>query len=109
MIRQVPYVTKPISERWVSHSFDRKMAAVEDRTNSNPLVQPLLTDLYQITMAYAYWKSGKVMDHAVFDLYFRRNPFQGEFTVFAGLEECVHFVRNFKFSDSGVVIDIASN
>ena len=85
------------------------MAAVEDRTNSNPLVQPLLTDLYQITMAYAYWKSGKVMDHAVFDLYFRRNPFQGEFTVFAGLEECVHFVRNFKFSDSGVVIDITSN
>lgn len=78
------------------------MAAVEDRTNSNPLVQPLLTDLYQITMAYAYWKSGKVRDHAVFDLYFRRNPFQGEFTVFAGLEECVHFVRNFKFSDSDI-------
>lgn len=77
------------------------MAAVEDRTNSNPLVQPLLTDLYQITMAYAYWKSGKVLDNAVFDLYFRRNPFHGEFTVFAGLEECVHFVRNFKFSDSG--------
>ena len=78
-----------------------KMAAVEDRTNSNPLVQPLLTDLYQITMAYAYWKSGKVLDNAVFDLYFRRNPFHGEFTVFAGLEECVHFVRNFHFTDSG--------
>lgn len=77
------------------------MAAVEDRTNSNPLVQPLLTDLYQITMAYAYWKSGKVLDNAVFDLYFRRNPFHGEFTVFAGLEECVHFVRNFRFSESG--------
>lgn len=78
-----------------------KMAAVEERTNSNPLVQPLLTDLYQITMAYAYWKSHKVADHAVFDLYFRRSPFHGEFTVFAGLEECVHFVRNFHFSDSG--------
>jgi hypothetical protein len=24
----------------------------------NSVVQPLLTDLYQITMAYAYWKSG---------------------------------------------------
>ena len=80
-----------------------KMAAVEDRTNSNPLVQPLLTDLYQITMAYAYWKSEKVDDNAVFDLYFRRNPFHGEFTVFAGLEECVHFVRNFHFTDSGRV------
>lgn len=77
------------------------MAAVEERMNSNPLVQPLLTDFYQITMAYAYWKSGKVLDNAVFDLFFRRNPFQGEFTVFAGLEECVHFVRNFHYSDSG--------
>ena len=80
------------------------MAAVEDRTNSNPLVQPLLTDLYQITMAYAYWKSEKVDDNAVFDLFFRRNPFHGEFTVFAGLEECVHFVRNFHFADSGRVL-----
>lgn len=77
------------------------MATVVERMNSNPLVQPLLTDFYQITMAYAYWKSGKVLDNAVFDLFFRRNPFQGEFTVFAGLEECVHFVRNFHYSDSG--------
>ncbi|XP_068705642.1 nicotinate phosphoribosyltransferase-like [Montipora foliosa] len=78
------------------------MAAVAESSNSNPLVQPLLTDLYQITMAYAYWKSGKIMDNAVFDLFFRRNPFHGEFTVFAGLEECVHFVRNFRYSDSDI-------
>lgn len=60
-----------------------------------------ISDLYQITMAYAYWKSGKMNDMAVFDLYFRRNPFKGEFTVFAGLEECVKFIQNFEFSDSG--------
>lgn len=101
----VPYEKKYFWPGGGESALERiKMAAVEDRTNSNPLVQPLLTDLYQITMAYAYWKSGKVMDSAVFDLYFRRNPFHGEFTVFAGLEECVHFVRNFKFSDSGTKI-----
>ena len=38
----------------------------------NSVVQPLLTDLYQITMAYAYWKSGKTDDVATFDLYFRQ-------------------------------------
>ncbi|VVC93636.1 unnamed protein product [Leptidea sinapis] len=70
--------------------------------NQNSIVQPLLTDLYQITMAYAYWKSGKVDDVAVFDLFFRTNPFHGEFTIFAGLEECLKFLHNFKYSETDI-------
>jgi nicotinic acid phosphoribosyltransferase len=38
-------------------------------------------------MAYAYWKGGRERDNAVFDVFFRKNPFHGEFTIFAGLEE----------------------
>lgn len=73
-----------------------------NRYYQNSVVQPLLTDLYQITMAYAYWKSGKMDDHAVFDLFFRTNPFQGEFTIFAGLEECLKFMENFHYSETDV-------
>ncbi|XP_006619193.1 nicotinate phosphoribosyltransferase isoform X2 [Apis dorsata] len=68
----------------------------------NCVVQPLLTDLYQITMAYAYWKSEKMNDYAVFDLFFRKNPFQGEFTIFAGLEECIKFLEKFHYSSSDI-------
>jgi len=68
----------------------------------NSLVGPLLTDMYEITMASAYYKSGKHNDNAAFDLFFRKNPFDGEFTVFAGLSEVVNFVKNFRFTDEDI-------
>ncbi|XP_043713142.1 nicotinate phosphoribosyltransferase 2-like [Telopea speciosissima] len=69
---------------------------------TNPMVTPLLTDLYQFTMAYAYWKAGKHLERAVFDLFFRKNPFGGEYTVFAGLEECIRFIANFKLTEEEI-------
>lgn len=37
-----------------------------------------------------------------FDLYFRKNPFGGEFTIFGGLEECIRFIANFKLTDTEI-------
>jgi hypothetical protein len=51
---------------------------------------------------YAYWKVGRQNDHAVFDLYFRKNPFKGEYTVFAGLEEALALINAFRFTDSDI-------
>eukprot|EP01133_Synstelium_polycarpum_P007230 gene7230-8403_t len=66
----------------------------------NGFVTPLLTDMYQITMAYSLWRNNRHNIPTVFDLYFRKNPFGGEFTVFAGLEEVIRFVSDYHFTDA---------
>ena len=64
----------------------------------NSLVGPLLTDLYQITMAYAYWRTGQHNKRAHFELFFRKNPFGGSYTIFAGSDEVLKFLSGFKFT-----------
>lgn len=59
----------------------------------------LLTDLYQLTMAYGYWKSGKAEQEAVFNLYFRKHPFQGGFTVACGLGSVIDYINEFRFDE----------
>ncbi len=57
----------------------------------------LLTDLYQLTMACAYWKSGKADQEAAFHLSFRTPPFQSGFTVACGLAQVIEFLQKFRF------------
>src|SRR3982750_4244870 len=57
----------------------------------------LLTDLYQLTMAYGYWKLGRADEHAVFQLYYRKNPFGGGYAVAAGLEYVVDYLKSLRF------------
>ncbi|WP_353721583.1 nicotinate phosphoribosyltransferase [Dyadobacter sp. 676] len=59
----------------------------------------LLTDLYQLTMAYGYWKSGKAEQEAVFNLYFRKHPFAGGFTVAAGLCSVIEYLQDYRFNE----------
>ena len=72
------------------------------RRPTNNLVTPLLTDLYQITMGYGYWKSGRHKEHAVFELFFRVNPFKGAYTIFAGVDEALSFIHHFKFTKEDI-------
>ena len=59
----------------------------------------LLTDLYQLTMAYGYWKSGRHEKEAVFHLFFRTNPFKSGYSVACGLQEVVEYLRHFHFEE----------
>ncbi|KAG7362556.1 nicotinate phosphoribosyltransferase [Nitzschia inconspicua] len=69
---------------------------------SNNLVRAMLTDLYQLTMTYAHWKIGKHNDSAVIELFFRKNPFKGQYTIFCGLDECVKHLQSFQFTTEDV-------
>lgn len=62
----------------------------------------LLTDLYQLTMSYGYWKKGLDKKEAVFHLFFRKRPFHGGFTVAAGLESAIRYLENFHFDSTDI-------
>src|SRR5881409_1992356 len=59
----------------------------------------LLTDLYQLSMAAAAWKSGMEDREAVFHLLFRRPPFESGFTIAAGLATALEYIRELRFTD----------
>ncbi len=61
---------------------------------------PLLTDLYQLTMAYAYWKQEVHEQEAVFHLFFRKAPFKGSYAISAGLELAIEWLNAFGFSEN---------
>jgi nicotinate phosphoribosyltransferase len=62
----------------------------------------LLTDFYQITMGYGYWRAGIAERPAVFHLNFRKNPFGGGYAIAAGMRTAIDFLRDFHFSSEDI-------
>jgi nicotinate phosphoribosyltransferase len=58
----------------------------------------LLTDLYQLTMAHAYFDAG-MHETAVFELFVRRLPPSRAFLVAAGLEQALEYLETLRFDD----------
>lgn len=62
----------------------------------------LLTDLYQLTMMYGYYQSGKQAERVVFDLFYRVNPCGNGYVIAAGLEQVVWYVSQLQFTDEQI-------
>lgn len=60
---------------------------------------PLLTDLYELTMLAGYLEEDMQEIPATFDLFFRHNPFQGGYAIFAGLDTALNYLENLAFTD----------
>lgn len=59
----------------------------------------LLTDLYELTMAYGYWKAGMADREAVFHLSFRQAPFNGQYAIACGLANAIDYLKKLQFGD----------
>lgn len=64
-------------------------------------VSALFTDFYELTMAQGFFKTGKKR-RAVFDVFFRRHPFNGGYSVFAGVAPLLNSIVNFRFSEEDI-------
>ncbi|CBZ49830.1 nicotinate phosphoribosyltransferase, related [Neospora caninum Liverpool] len=62
----------------------------------------MLTDWYQFSMLYANWEAEKHHQHAVFEGFFRKAPFQGEFAVMAGVKQVVEFISRMRFTEEHI-------
>ncbi len=62
----------------------------------------MLTDLYQLTMMYGFYRCGMSEKAAVFDLFFRKAPGGSAYAIAAGLEQAIAFVNNLHFEDEDI-------
>ncbi|MGT2935754.1 nicotinate phosphoribosyltransferase [Streptococcus castoreus] len=60
----------------------------------------LHTDLYQINMMQVYFEQGIHNRKAVFEVYFRKEPFNNGYAVFAGLQRLVEYLNQLQFSET---------
>ncbi|PHJ23390.1 nicotinate phosphoribosyltransferase, partial [Cystoisospora suis] len=93
---------------------DIKMKKKRKRRDSNtsgsflqvslPPVSPslILTDWYQLAMLYANWREGRHLQKAVFEGFFRKAPFHGEYAVMAGVKQMIDFISHMRFTEDEI-------
>ena len=62
----------------------------------------LLTDLYELTMMQGYYKNKNQNETVIFDAFFRNNSFGGGYSIMAGLEQVIDYVKELHFSDEDI-------
>ena len=74
---------------------------MKEKIENSTINSALFTDFYELTMAQGYWKNDMNQD-VVFDMFFRRQPFNGGFSIFAGLDTLLDAITDFTFSESDI-------
>ncbi|MGX8834027.1 nicotinate phosphoribosyltransferase [Amedibacillus sp. YH-ame6] len=77
-------------------NYDEKFDFRDERNLS------LVMDFYELTMSQCYFNSGNIDKIVTFDLFYRKNPDEGGFAVFAGLEEVIGYIQKLHFNDEDI-------
>lgn len=62
----------------------------------------LMTDFYELTMAQTYFNEEKKDEQVYFDIFFRKNPFNGGYTISGGLDETINYINNLHFGEEEI-------
>ena len=62
----------------------------------------MMMDLYEMTMANGYFNDQDQDARVAFDIFYRKNPDNGGFAIFAGLEQIIEYIENLHFSEEDI-------
>ena len=62
----------------------------------------LFADFYELTMMQGFFKQNRQNEITVFDMFYRENPDNGSFSVYAGLEQFIDYLENLKFTSRDI-------
>ena len=62
----------------------------------------LLTDLYELTMMQGYFKEKEANETVIFDAFYRNNPNNNGYSICAGLEQVIEYIKNLHFDEEDV-------
>ena len=62
----------------------------------------MMTDLYQLTMMYGYFKTGMRDNLATFDMFYRSKDATTHYAIMAGLEQLIEYLENLRFDEESL-------
>ena len=62
----------------------------------------MMTDLYQLTMMYGYYKCGMRDNLATFDMFYRSKDESTHYAIMAGIEQLMDYIENLHFDDEDI-------
>jgi len=62
----------------------------------------MLMDFYELTMANGYFSKGMGEEIVYFDVFYRKNPDGGGFSIVAGLKQVIEYIKNLRFTDTDI-------